>query len=325
MNQERKEGFSKWILAALVTTLLSIVALLQYSPQATTKIDLTKRVDEAELVMMRPGSGDQALVFSFELRGNPEEDARQYLPLLKYLEAETGLKFRLQFTPQSHSLASDLGTGKIDFAAIGASTFIQAEARYDVSMLARGVNSDGQPAHRSVIIVGPGSPIQTIAELRGLHFAFGEETSTLGYLIPRIMMAENGLELTDLKSFEIADSHHNTVNVVASRQCDAGGLQDLLGRRFEAQGLVRTILTSKYYPSGGIAASPDVPGEVAAMVKRALLKFEPNGAHAAGLYHWDRTEMASGFVDAGTEDYAELRDWCVRFALLAPQKKGEGP
>ncbi len=86
------------------------------------KIDLGERIDDAELAKMAPKRDSEVLRFGFDVRGFPDEDARQYLPFLEYLEAATGLRFELRFTPKSHAIADELGAGRLQFAAIGAET-----------------------------------------------------------------------------------------------------------------------------------------------------------------------------------------------------------
>lgn len=61
-------------------------------------------------------------IFGFAVHATPEEDARQYLPLLRYLEKATGFRFKLRFTPKTHLIADDLGKGTVHFAAIGPGT-----------------------------------------------------------------------------------------------------------------------------------------------------------------------------------------------------------
>ncbi len=309
-------GLKRYAPVLAVAMMLAIVTLTTCDQHQVEQLDLSERVDDAELARLMPNLNDHSLLFGFDLRGSPEEDARQYLPFLKYLEQATGLRFKLRFTPKGHAITDELGSGKIQFAAIGAGTYIQAQARYGVIPLARGLNSEGRAAYQSVVVVAPDSTLRKIGELRGKRFAFGGVSSTQGHIIPRITLAEHGVLLDDLAEYEYTGSHRNCASAVVAGRFDAGGMQDLLGRRLAGKGLVRIIHTSPFYPSSGIAANRDVPPEVMAKVKRALLDFKPTGAHAAGLYHWGRTEMANGFAEARDEDYAKLREWSIKFGLL---------
>jgi len=318
-------SMTKHALMTVVVWALAIAALTGCDSHKIEEVDLRERIDDAELARMVPKHDGDALRFGFDLRANPVEDARQYLPFLKYLEKATGLRFELRFTPKNSTIVDDLGAGEVQFAAVGADSYIQAHARYGVIPLVRGLNAEGRAEYQSVIVVTPNSPIQKIEDLFGKRFAFGSLTSTQGHLIPRIILFERGISLDDLARHDYTGSHQNCANAVAAGRADAGGMQDLLGRRLAEEGLVRIIHTSEFYPSSGIAANRDVPPQVIEKVKRALLDFKPTGAHAEGFYHWDRTEMANGFSEACEEDYAKLRKWSIKFSLLDTPAKEEAP
>jgi len=194
------------------------------------EIDLDDRASDAELRELTARTDSDVLWFGFDLRASPQEDARQYLPFLEYLTKATGYTFELRFTPQDGQIVDDLGTGVVQFAALGAGSTIQAHAKYGVIPLVRGLNAQGRAEYRSVIVVAPDSSIQTIADLRGKRFAFGSLTSTQGHLIPRIILLQHGLALDDLAAYAYTGSHRNCANEVTAGRFDAGGMQDTLGR-----------------------------------------------------------------------------------------------
>ena len=280
------------------------------------KIRLSDRLSDREIKEHARKQDDGTLWFGFDLRSSPQEDARQYLPFLKYLSEATGFRFELYFIPKGENIVDALGSGKVQFAAIGADTYIRAHAKYGVMPIARGLNAQGKAMYRSVIVVRPGSSIRTSNDLRNKRLAFGSVTSTQGHLIPRIALSKQGLTLNDLKSYEYTGSHRNCANAVISGRVDACGMQDTMGMELAKEGLVRVIYTSKYYPSSGIAANGKVPPLVLAKVTEALFNFDPMGRHAAGLYHWDKTEMPKGFTAAHDRDYAELREWTKKLGYF---------
>lgn len=315
-------GLRRYTLVSVVAWMLAIVSLSACDQHKAEEVDLSERIGDAELARRMPNRDSDSLRFGFDLRGSPDEDARQYLPLLKYLEEQTGLRFELRFTPKSHAIADDLGVGKVQFAAIGGDSYIQARARYGVLPLVRGLNAEGRAEYQSVIVVKSDSPLRKVEALRGKRFAFGSVTSTQGYLIPRIILYQHGILLEDLAEYGHTGSHWNCASAVVAGRFDACGMQDILGRRMAEEGLVRIIHTSGFYPSSGIAVNKDVSPDVMARVKRALLDFKPTGAHAKDLYHWQLTEMANGFSEARDQDYAKLRKWNIKFGLFdAPARK----
>ena len=321
-DRRQRPGVRRYAMILVTAWTMLIMPLTGCDSRDVEKIDLRERVDDAELERMTPKRNSDTFRFGFDLRASPEEDARQYLPFLKYLERETGLRFELRFTPSNISIVDKLGKGVIQFAAVGSVSYIAAHRKYGDISLARGLNAEGRAEYQSVIIVAPDSPIRKVEDLRGKRFAFGSTTSTQGHLIPRIILTEHGISFDDLSGYGYTGSHRNCANAVALGQFDAGGMQDTMGRRMADNGIVRIIHTSKFYPSSGIAANKDVPPEVIEKVKQALLHFKPRGKDAEDLYHWDRTEMPNGFTEALDEDYADLREWSIRFGLIdSPQKE----
>ena len=298
---------------------LSLLPLTGCSPDPrTVVIDFEDRVHDAELKTMSstPRNG-QAFFFGFDLRASPQEDARQYLPLLDYLEQATGYRFELRFTPKNRQVADELGAGRIHFAAIGATSYVRAREQYGAIALVRGLNYNNKAEYRSMIVVRPDSPLRRVGDLRGKRVAFGDFDSTQGHLIPRIVLRTHGIGIRDLGGYAYTGSHRNCANAVVVARFDACGMQDTMAQSLAGEGLLRILYTSDYYPSSGIAANQDVPAEVRKKVLQALLDFDPEGRHKAALYNWDKTEMPKGFVAAREEDYAGLRQWLIKFRLMA--------
>jgi phosphonate transport system substrate-binding protein len=311
------------IIAVIVTIVFAAAALFYLvlssieSRSEYEQIDLQDTISTEELsAIQKSEQTKDVIVFGFDLRHNIEEDIRQYVPFLRYLQDSTGYKFKLHFTSENSNIVDDIGTGIIHFAAIGANTYIKAKKKYDIIPLVRGLNKDNKAEYQSVLITRVNSPIQNIKDVEGKSFAFGSRTSTQGYLIPRIILAQHGITLDMLASYEWTGSHQKCANAVSSGRFDIGGIQDSLGQEFDKDGTIRVFYTSEYYPSSGISANKQVSPEIIDKVEKALLDFEPRGRHAQGLYNWDKTEMPNGFTKAVDRDYVELRKWMKKFDLL---------
>ncbi len=251
----RKEAYSLYLLCKTGVLWILLAACLLTgcdTPPEARKIDLRKKATEAELQQPQIKKSVDLISFGFDLRRNLEEDTRQYLSLLKYLTKTTGLRFRLQFTLKNEDIAAELGTGVLQFAAVGAGTYIVAHEQYGVIPIVRGLNAQGKTAYRSVLITAPESSIQQVEDLRGRRFAFGSENSTQGNLIPRIILAQHGIRLQDLAAYAWTGSHRNCANAVLSGAYDAGGMQDTLGRELARKGLIRIFYTSRYILPAGL-------------------------------------------------------------------------
>ena len=279
----------------------------------STKVD--QRLSDTELAQVPKSEEKNILRFGFDIRSSLEEDAKQYLPFLTYLEQATGFKFKLRFIPKDGKIVDELGKGLVHFAAIGATSYIKAADKYAVKPLVRGVNTQGKAVYRSYLVVRPDSPINDLSDLYGQRFAFGSRTSTQGHLIPRIILHQHKMQLQDFASYGYTGSHQLCAEAVMAKKYDVCGMQDTMAEDLARRQLVRILYRSDYFPSSGIAVNGDVPKDVAAKVKQALLVFEPNGRHGAGLYRWHKTEMPNGFIEARDSDYQRLREWMNRLKL----------
>ena len=313
-----------WGIALPVLAFLSIV-LTACSPESDVPIqtvDSSETISDEALELLASNTIQEKDVyyFGFDLRQSPQEDAAQYIPFLNYLSRETGLKFKLYFTPKNSTSADELGRNNTQFAAMGATSYLYARERYGAISLVRGINHEGRAEYQSVFVTQPDSPISSLTDIAGQRLAFGSRDSTQGHLIPRIMLTKAGIDLDDLGFFAYTGSHQNCAEAVVSRSVDVCGMQDQLAARLAEDGALKIFHRSAFYPSSGISANRTVPEGVVQKVQEALLAFEPDGAHRVGLYNWDQTEMPGGFIAASDEDYAELFRWSVELGLLDSSK-----
>jgi len=325
MDKCRTRSSSKFLCLLSVISLTILIVACD-SDNKTNAVDLTDRVSidiltESNNENTSNTNSKDVLIFGFDLRNSPSEDAKQYLPFINYLNKETNLQFELKFTPKGSDIATELGEGRIHLAAIGATSYILANERYGVTVLTRGVNNKGKAEYRSIIVTHPSSNLKILKDLKDNRFAFGSIDSTQGHLIPRIELAKQEITLKDLGSYQYTGSHLNCANAVISAQVDACGMQDTLAEEFASKRLLHVLYASPYYPSSGIAANQDITKEVLEKITKALIAFEPEGKHKELLYHWDKTEMPKGFVLANSNDYTELRKWMIRFNLLTEAKR----
>lgn len=282
-----------------------------------TSVNLSQNLMKGKVQPPLPAE-PAAWQFGFDRRLEPKEDVRQIASLANWLQGQTGLSFEVYYSTSGSSVVDDLCAGRIDFAAAGTVSYLQAHNICNAHILARGLNAQNEDVYRAAIIVPVNSSLQTLTDLRGHTFAFGAPNSTQGHLIPRLMLQQAGLTPDDLLSHTFTNSHAATANAVTSGRYDAGALQDTLAEDLAARGLVRILAFSTPYPASGIVAGPDVPSKTAELVQQALLVLDPVGADAGALYHWERTEMPKGFVPARDEDYEELRRIARNIGLLEP-------
>ncbi|MBI4844571.1 MAG: phosphate/phosphite/phosphonate ABC transporter substrate-binding protein [Nitrospirae bacterium] len=288
----------------LISLLLSLSACVK--DEKPKKVSLYQKEAEAK---PRNEAAMKDMSFGFELAIGPKEEIEIYTPFISYLEEKTGRRFQIKFSENNEEIVRNLGLGKMDFALIGSLSYVIGRQEYGINYLASGVNKEGDPQYHTAIITRPESGINTIKELMGKTFAFGEQMSTQGYLMPRKMLEEAGIKIEDI-SYVFTGSSLETVKMVLNGEKDAGSIQGTLALSLQSGGKVKIIGISGAYPSSIVAYNSSVDKETVEKVRSALLEFEPAGKHRRILYNWEATEMPLGFT---TVDEAEIES----IALLA--------
>ena len=282
--------------------------------EVSKKVSFDKRGTEEETSVRRADA--HSLKFGFDLRLSPKEDIKIYLPFLRYLEQNTGNRFSIKFTEKYESTVENLGKGITQFAALGPVTCVLAKRQYGSSCLVTGVNEDGRPEYRSVIFTRSDSPVNTLKHLKGKSFAFGDKYSTQGHVIPRKMLEDAGILITDLKGHAFTGSHASTARAVLNGEYDAGALQDNMAKRLVSEGKIKIIAISKPYPSSLICVNKNVHEPIVKSVKTALLSFDPKGKHSGILVDWDKTEMPKGFSEYREADLKEIEALAAKYGLI---------
>src|SRR5713101_6729402 len=116
---------------------------------------------------------------------DPGKIVRDSQPLVKYLEKETGSRVELVAPTNYAAVVEAIANDRVDIAYLGGFRFIQTYRRAGVLPL---VQRERDRNFHSVFITQPRSGINTLTDLKGHSFAFGDVNSTSGHLMPAYYM-----------------------------------------------------------------------------------------------------------------------------------------
>jgi phosphonate transport system substrate-binding protein len=205
-------------------------------------------------------------------------DSGDKKPLQTYLNEALGVPVKLIIPKDYTTTIEGLGNGSIDFATTGAVAYVKARKAYGVIPL---VQRDIDQQFHSVFFTQANSPIQTIADLKGKRFAFGDVVSASGSVIPYRLMVEAGLDPNkDLEWFRYTGSHPATVQAVAAGVADAGSSDETVFKSLVAEGKVdgskiRVFYTSPPFVDYVWMARKDIPEAMQKKFIDAFLKLAP--------------------------------------------------
>jgi phosphonate transport system substrate-binding protein len=196
--------------------------------------------------------------------GATQVSIQEKAPLKEYLARQMKTEVNLMIPTNYNATVEALGNGSLDFAYLGALTYTKAHRQYGVIPL---VQRSSDLQFHSLFITGANSGINSLGDLKGKNFAFGDINSTSGHLMPYYELKQVGINAdTDLK-FRYTGSHPATAKAVESGAADAGALDETVYNSMIAEGKldkskVRVFYTSKPFVDYVWVARKDVSKDV---------------------------------------------------------------
>jgi phosphonate transport system substrate-binding protein len=271
-----------------------IVALAWYVPG--TGETLGKGADAA---------GNGIVHFGVIPRDNPRIAYEKYQPIIDYLSETTPYTFDLVLKKSYAHTVSALGEGDIDIAFLSPLTYLHAYADFRATPVLKSITDKGIPFYRSVIVARLNSTLERLADLEGKEFAFAALQSTSGNLIPRFLLADEGIHISELAGYQHFSYHDTVVKWVLKGRYDAGAVRDSVAERYLPLGL-KILSTSEPIPTGPIVSGPAASPEVIEAIRDALMLLNKTEAGQRLLKRLD-PEFRGGFVPATDADYDNIR------------------
>ena len=192
----------------------------------------------------RPSGSEPLLRLGMIPSTDPGKIVRDSQPLVKYLEKETGARVDLVVPTNYAAVVEAIANDRVDIAYLGGFTFVQASHRAGVRPL---VQRERDQNFHSVFITQPGSGINSLADLKGHSFAFGDVNSTSGHLMPAYYMREANVDPVVLAKALYSGGHDATALAVANRKVDAGAMDELVFGNMMKAGKITSDQVKVFY------------------------------------------------------------------------------
>ena len=249
---------------------------------------------------------EQLIPFGLCPKYNPRIMYRLYQPFIDYLSENTPYRFEIKLSRVYQDTIERLGRKEINIASCGPVSYIRARERYPVKPILRALSKDGKLNYQGIIIVRRDSPVKRLEDLKGKSFAFGQEWSTAGHILPEYYLMKANIRLKDLKQYSFLRHHDSVVHAVLKGQYDAGAVKDVVAYQHQKEGL-RFIYVTDPIPTVPIIVRGDTPGDLVKSVKDALLRINPGDpVFQKRMAEWDE-EFKYGFTEAKDSDYDGIR------------------
>jgi len=188
-----------------------------------------------------------------------------------------------------------------------------ANKNYGTKVLVKAL-MDGKATYRAAIIARSTSEINSIEDLKGRKFAFGNPHSLSSYIAARIMLLEAGVDLKNLLHYEYLGSHEEVANAVISGTFDAGGVTERVAYRFKDKG-IKFIKFSEELPSFNMAVGKSVPQGLMDSLQLAFTSLTGASPEDSSILHSIYSRY-SGFEKASDSEFARVRIMMSKLGLI---------
>jgi phosphonate transport system substrate-binding protein len=174
-----------------------------------------------------------------------------------YLSKKTGYNITPRVLTSYAAVTEGMTSNNVDIGWVGPLDYVIAHQINGAEAVTKSVRG-GLPSYKAFIIVNVKSNINSIADLKGKKFAFGDPLSTSSNLWPRYVMKKNGLNPdSDVTGVNISNQTQISVNVCQGT-VDAGAIYDDARKNAGAETSCPGILTKTKILA---TTDPPIPGD----------------------------------------------------------------
>lgn len=231
------------------------------------------------------------------------EILRRFTPLADFLGGALGAAVAVRIGGSYAEHIAAIGRDEVDVAFLGPVGYVEMLERFGPKPFLARFEVDHQPNLHGVIAVAQHSLVNSIADLRGRRFAFGDPDSTMSYVVPAWLLAQHGVPLDALGSHRFLGSHPSVALGILAGDYDAGALKREVYDEYAPRGL-RILAELPPTPDHLFVTRANFPADRVLELRKSLLTMHetPRGAAILEQLHPGLTRLIPG----SAADYQEL-------------------
>jgi phosphonate transport system substrate-binding protein len=212
----------------------------------------------------------------------PDENATTVIqnnqPLKEYLQSKLGKQIELVVTTDYSSMIEAMRRGRIELGYFGPLSYVLARSK-DPSIepfAALVEQAGGPPVYQALVIGNISQNINTIADLKDKTVAWGDPASTSSHLIPKSMLADQGLKAGQNYREQFVGAHDAVAFAVQNGNAAGGGISKPIFETLSQRGTidstkVRVLAESKPYPNYPWTMQSDLDPALKTSIQNAFL------------------------------------------------------
>lgn len=195
---------------------------------------------------------------------------KRFAPLTEYLSEAIGRPVIIKVSPSYHEHIHRVVHDEVDIAYMGPAVFVKALNQQPLLDPMARLEVNGKPFFYGKIVTREGSGIETVMDLKGKKFAFGDKSSTMSHLVPRYTLNRMGV-MDVLGEYAFLGSHNNVALGVLLGKYDAGAIKEGVFLKYRNRGL-RLVQNTDAVSEHLFVATGRLNEEWRLKIKNTLLK-----------------------------------------------------
>lgn len=211
----------------------------------------------------------------------------QWLPFLKRMEEETGMKINAFFAPDYAGIITGMQYNKVQLAWFGNKSAIEAVDRADGEIFAKTMDKAGIGGYYAHLVVRKDSPLNSVEDVlknaKNLTFSNGDPNSTSGFVVPGYyVFAKNNVDPKKAFKRTVNANHETNAMAVANKQvdvatCNSETLTNLRRSNPAKVDEIKVIWTSPLIPGDPLVWRKDLPKETKEAIANFIFNFGVKG------------------------------------------------
>ena len=234
----------------------------------------------------------------------PSELMERFTPLAGHLGSLLDRPVHIEIARDYAAHIQAIGEDRVDIAYLGPAPYVRMVKEYGPKPILAQLEDRGVDSFRGVIIARADSGLESLADLAGKRFAFGDPDSTMSHLVPRALLLQAGIGAGRLRGFEHLPNHMAVALGVLGGLFDAGAVKGDIFRRYEARGL-KALAFSPPVAEHLFVARATLPKETIGALRAALLRL-PREGRGPVILHALKPSL-TGLRPGDDRDYDALR------------------
>jgi len=224
----------------------------------------------------------EPLYFAITRHKDPKEIKEEMRPLTDYLSKEMQRPVIVRIVDNYANIASLLKNGDVQLAALSAASYVRAKRALPTLKLLATPTTKSGPSYGAYILARADSGIRDLKQLKGKTFCYTSKTSSSGYLYPRAVFREHGIDPDTFMDTRLTSDHMESLRVLQTGGCDGAAVYDKIWIEAAKSGLEASaftvLATTKRVTWDAYCVTDALGAETTAQLTKALTDLKLNSA-----------------------------------------------